>query len=395
MPDTPTLLVEALCARAATFAGAATMPADVYRCPDFLAVEETRIFARAWMCAGRADEIPAPGDYLTATVAHQPIVVMRGDDGRIRAFANVCLHRMMRLLDGGGNCARIVCPYHAWSYDRSGRLVAAPEMDRTPGFCVRDRRLPGVRTEIWQGWIYVTLNADAQPIAAMLAELAPLAARYGQSAYVSVLTEEHVWDTNWKLLTENFMECYHLPVAHRKTIGDQFSMKAIEFPVGGGRDFSCQTFMKTDTAPYGIAHPGNTRLTGSQRRQSLMPTVFPCHMYVLAPDHLWYLALTPAGVDRVRIRFGVALAPEVHAALAREDGLQQEIATLRDFFASVNAEDRYVVEQLYKNTAAPLSTPGPLCWLERGIHDFTQYLARTLIADRRPQGERDHARAPT
>ena len=109
-----------------------------------------------------------------------------------------------------------------------------------------------------------------------------------------------------------------------------------------------------------------------------MPSVFPAHMFVLAPDHVWYLSLRPKGVDRVQVRFGVALAPE-----AMPDGANREaeIAELSAFFDKVNEEDRDLVEAIFENSKAPLSQAGPLSWMEREIHDFHGYLARRLTGD--------------
>jgi phenylpropionate dioxygenase-like ring-hydroxylating dioxygenase large terminal subunit len=317
------------------------------------------------------------GDYLTFSINDQPVMVIRGEDGRVRALANVCRHRMMRLVEGRGSCSRIVCPYHAWTYRLDGQLLAAPHMKRTPGFEPRELRLAEIRSEIWQGWIYVTLDAAAESLAAQLAPLHEMLAPYDMAGYLSIVTRDHVWSTNWKLLTENFMEGYHLPVTHRRTVGAWFPAEETEFPPESHAAFTLQTFTKTEGATYGRAHPANTRLTGRQRFTSVMPTVFPTHMYVLAPDHLWYLSLRPKSVGEVHVRFGAALAPEVMAGLNDPEGFVTELVS---FFDRVNAEDRIVVEGLYEGTGAPLARPGRLSWLEREIHDFMRYLDRGFSA---------------
>jgi len=193
--------------------------------------------------------------------------------------------------------------------------------------------------------------------------------------YVPIALQDHLWNTNWKLLTENFMEGYHLPVAHRETVGAWFPANDTEFPEGRDGAFTYQTFIKTQDATYGLAHPDNKVLEGRERCTTVMPTVFPTHMYVLAPDHLWYLSLRPEGTGQVHVRFGVALAPEVHATL---DNVEKFTADLLSFFDKVNAEDRFVVEGLFQGTGAPLAKPGRLSWLEREIHDFIVYLAGRL-----------------
>ena len=184
------------------------------------------------------------------------------------------------------------------------------------------------------------------------------------------------WKTNWKMLCENFMEGYHLPVAHKATVGAWFPVEDTEFTTAVYDHFTTQTFTKDENATYGRAHKDNTSLDGRWRYTSVMPTIFPSHMYVLAPDHFWYLSLRPNGVGEVRLPFGVALAPEVAAALADRPAYVDKLV---DFFDRVNEEDRVVVESIYRGAGSPLSAAGPLSWLEREIQDFQIYLANRLV----------------
>lgn len=354
---------------------ASSLPPGIYTSEEILNLEQRQIFAKGWLCPGLAADIPKPGDYLTYSIAEQPVFVMRCTDGEIRTFSNVCRHRMMQLLEGRGSCKQVVCPYHAWTYNREGQLIGAPDMKRSKGFDKKDIKLPEIRTEIWHGWIYITLNDDALLLEQSLSELDKLVSRYKMAGYIPVAQQNHVWDTNWKLLTENFMEGYHLPVAHRNTVGAWFPTEATIFPDETFETFTYQTFEKTGDAVYGRAHDDNQVLEGKWRHTSVMPSVFPCHMYVLAPDHFWYLSLRPRGVGQVDIRFGLALAPEVMAALDDKDKFIEE--TL-DFFDIVNSEDRTVVEGIYRGAKGPLTEPGRLCWLEREVHDFMRYLSQAL-----------------
>src|SRR5262245_17268856 len=198
---------------------ATALPPELYRRADVLQLERERIFARDWLCPGRAPDIPGPGDYLTFSINDQPLFVVRGADGTIRGFSNVCRHRMMRLLEDRGTCRTIVCPYHGWSYGLRGELLGAPHVKPAANFDPSGISLPAIRTEIWEGWIYVTLDPAAPPIGERLAPLRELVLPYRAADYVPISTQDFVWKTNWKLLCENFMESYHLPVAHRKTLG--------------------------------------------------------------------------------------------------------------------------------------------------------------------------------
>ena len=376
-PSTVDEVLTSLKKLAATPLEAATAPPKaIYTLPDITAHEMDRIFASEWLCAGRADELPNPGDYMAFECGAQPLIIIRGADGALSARSNICRHRMMRVVEGRGNTRKFSCPYHAWTYNLEGQLVGAAYMDRTTCFNKSDIQLPAVRCEEYLGWIYVCLDPDVEPVAHMLADLTEKLLPYNMQNYVTIFTEDHVWDTNWKCLTENFMEGYHLPVAHRDTVGGHFLVEETQFDERGSfPHFTSQLFVKTGTAPVGTAHPDNTSLTGKWRNISVMPTVFPCHMYVLAPDHLWYLALQPDGPGRTRIRYGAALAPEV---LAAQSDPETYIAETKTFLDAVQLEDKNVVEGIFAGAKAPLSSPGPLSWLERENHEFTQYLARRL-----------------
>ncbi len=354
------------------------LPPAIYWRQDVADLEKEQIFRQDWVCAGLAADLPRSGDYLSFSIAGEPVFCVRDRKGSVRTFSNVCRHRMMQLVEGSGHTGRIVCPYHAWTYNLDGRLIGAGQMKWSAGFDKSKICLPEIRTEIWQGWIYVTLNPDAEPVSNLLAPLLDVVGRYNMAGYVPIVREDHVWQTNWKLLTENFMEGYHLPVAHKETVGAWFPVRETRFPEETYEAFTYQTFAKSETASYGRAHADNTSLEGDWRHTSVMPTVFPCHMYVLAPDHLWYLSLRPKGVGEVNVRFGAALAPEVHAGLNDQEAWIQEV---KQFFDMVNAEDRFLVEGIFTGAQSSYAAPGPLSWLEREIHDFERYLARRMASD--------------
>jgi choline monooxygenase len=355
------------------FSDARSMPPAVYTSPDFLALEQIRIFHREWLCVGRASALAEAGDYLTADIDGQPIVVLRGENLELQAFSNVCLHRMSVLLEGRGNVRRIVCPYHAWNYTLDGALQGAPMMERQSGFCKESYRLPSVRCETWQGWIYVTLDADAPPVAEKLASLTELIASYGMTDYKETFYEEHVWDTNWKILAENFMESYHLPMLHRATVGPHSRLDEMECPPGSDA-FNYHWITKEASLPIGQAHPDNQRLQGHWRKTTALLAIYPTHLVTLTPGYFWYLVLQPVGTGRVHIRFGGGLAPEFIA----DPKATQYMASLKELLDAVNEEDRRGVQAVFRGVQAPLAKPGHLSHLERPNYDFARYLAQQL-----------------
>lgn len=352
------------------FERARAMPKSVYTSPDFAAMEERHIFAREWLCAGRAEALPNPGDYLTMEIAGEPIIILRDREGQLRGLSNVCRHRMSTLLEGRGNVRSIVCPYHAWTYNLDGSLRGAPAMGLNEGFCKEDVKLPKVRVENWLGWIMVTLNPDAAPPAEALADVEKLVGYLDMGSYVEAFREEFHWDTNWKVLAENFMESYHLPVCHEGTIGGTVDLMKMTCPEGFP-SFNYHYILKNDSLPLTLAHPSNTVLEGDQRRTTWLLSIYPALLITLTPGYFWYLSLTPDGPGKVNVLFGGGLA----ADWAADPEAPAHFAALKALLDDVNLEDKGCVERVYRGLCADLSEPGALSHLERPNFEFAQYIA--------------------
>ena len=357
-----------------SFGKARAAPPGIYSSEEFLARELRDIFAGDWICAGRADAIPQRGDYLTFELAGQPIFIVRDNDVRVRAFSNVCLHRMSLLLSGRGNRRIITCPYHAWSYGLDGRLRNAPWMAQSPAFDKRDYRLPQVRCELWDGWIYVTLNPDiASPEKRFEPIRRIITGRYRFEDYSETFREEHVWETNWKILAENFMESYHLFQLHGPTIGNQSKIEEMDMPPGG-EVYNYHWITKESDFPLANAHPDCTYLEGEWRRTSALITIYPSHMITLTPGYFWYLSLQPEGTGRVRILYGGGMAPD----FINDPNGTHYVAEAKRILDAVNEEDRVGTEAVFRGTKARLARGGHLSYLERPNFEFCQYLARRI-----------------
>ena len=357
------------------FERARAMPKSVYTSPDFAAMEETHIFAREWLCAGRAEALPNPGDYLTMEIGGEPIIILRDREGELRGLSNVCRHRMSTLLEGRGNVRSIVCPYHAWTYNLDGSLRGAPAMSLNEGFCKEDVKLPKVRVENWLGWIMVTLNPDAPAPQEALADVEKLVGYLDMGSYVEAFREEFHWDTNWKVLAENFMESYHLPVCHEGTIGGTVDLMKMTCPEGFA-SFNYHYIMKNDSLPLTLAHPSNTTLVGDQRRITWLLSIYPALLITLTPGYFWYLSLTPDGPGKVKVLFGGGLA----ADWAQDPEAAKHFAELKALLDDVNVEDKGCVERVYRGLCADLSEPGALSHLERPNFEFAQYIASKMPA---------------
>ena len=358
------------------FEQARAMPTSVYTSEDFVEAELKHVFSKDWYCVGRADALSKTGDYVTAELAGQPIAVLRDADHQLRAMSNVCLHRMSTLLQGRGNAKTIVCPYHAWTYNLDGKLRGAPAMTQNDAFCKDHYRLPQVRCEEWLGWVFVCLDPDAEPVSVQLAEVADMIAAYDMTNYSESFYEEHVWDTNWKVLAENFMESYHLPVCHAGTIGGLSKLEDMVCPPGRPA-FNYHTILKDETLRIAMAHPTkNDRLKGEERRTTYLLALYPSLMITLTPGYFWYISLHPKGPGQVHIRFGGGMSND----FAEDTDISENFTQLKTLLDEVNVEDRGCTEKVFNGLCSDAATPGHLSHLERPNYDFAQYLMGKIAA---------------
>ena len=358
------------------FEQARAMPTSVYTSVDFVEAELKHVFSKDWYCVGRADALSKTGDYVTAELAGQPIAVLRDADHQLRAMSNVCLHRMSTLLQGRGNAKTIVCPYHAWTYNLDGKLRGAPAMTQNDAFCKDHYRLPQVRCEEWLGWVFVCLDPDAEPVSVQLAEVADMIAAYDMTNYSESFYEEHVWDTNWKVLAENFMESYHLPVCHAGTIGGLSKLEDMVCPPGRPA-FNYHTILKDESLRIAMAHPTkNDRLKGEERRTTYLLALYPSLMITLTPGYFWYISLHPKGPGQVHIRFGGGMSND----FAEDTDISENFTQLKTLLDEVNVEDRGCTEKVFNGLCSNAATPGHLSHLERPNYDFAQYLMGKIAA---------------
>ncbi|MDT2039076.1 MAG: SRPBCC family protein [Planktomarina sp.] len=351
------------------FDKARAMSPSVYTDHNFLDAELSKIFSRDWFCVGRADALAKPGDYLTLDLADQPILVLRDSTDKLRAMSNVCRHRMSTLLEGRGSIRAIVCPYHAWTYNLDGTLRGAPAMDQNTAFCKSDVVLPNVACEEWLGWVFVSLNPEAVPVVSELEQVQDLVGDFGMENYTETFFETHVWNTNWKILAENFMESYHLPVCHAGTIGGLSKLDEMICPPGQA-SFNYHTILKDDKLKIALAHPNNKNLQGDRRRMTYLLAIYPSLLITLTPGYFWYLSLHPKGVGQVQIAFGGGMSPDY----VDDPDAQAHFTQLKKLLDEVNVEDKGCTEKVYRGLCSAMATPGHLSHLERPNYDFAQYL---------------------
>src|ERR1051326_755717 len=195
-----------------------TLPAAWYTDPKVLKREQKRIFRRTWQYVGLAEQIAQPGDFFTAKVDDVPIVILRDEAEQLRAFVNVCRHRGSQLMpDGCGNRKTLQCLYHAWTYNLDGSLRAAPGSKDEPGFKKEDLGLLPIQIDCWGPFLFVNLDPQAPPLSAVLGNLPQLVEATGLPLNAIKRRVSRTYDikANWKVVVDNYLECYHCPVAHK------------------------------------------------------------------------------------------------------------------------------------------------------------------------------------
>lgn len=193
---------------------AATPPASWYTEAAVLALERERVFGRTWQLAGRAEQVGRAGQFFTAEVGGEPVLVVRDAAGRLRAFSNVCRHRAGPVAAGCGERRSFRCGYHGWTYALDGRLTGAPEFEGVEGFEMRETCLPEFRAEAWGALVFVNLDASCAPLAETLEDLPERAGRRDWARMRPAARKEWFVDCNWKVYVDNYLEGYHIPVVH-------------------------------------------------------------------------------------------------------------------------------------------------------------------------------------
>jgi phenylpropionate dioxygenase-like ring-hydroxylating dioxygenase large terminal subunit len=192
-----------------------TLPAWTYRSAAFFEAEQRAIFRRSWLLVGHVSDLRELGDYVSVTIAGEPLLAVRGADGEVRAFSNVCRHRAARVADGSGNCGKAFrCPYHGWTYGLDGRLLGVPERTGFPGFDKDANGLWPLACGVASGFVFVSLHPDPEPLDEALGPFNEWLAPYRPDRLVSYDTGSAVLPVNWKNSIDNYLEGYHIPVSH-------------------------------------------------------------------------------------------------------------------------------------------------------------------------------------
>ncbi|MEL7347398.1 MAG: aromatic ring-hydroxylating dioxygenase subunit alpha [Pseudomonadota bacterium] len=325
------------------------LEARYYTDPAIFAAEHRGLFARTWQFACHASEIENPGDYLAVTVAGEDLVILRGRDGAIRAFYNVCQHRAHQLVSGQGNTRVLVCPYHAWTYELTGELRAGPNIKSVRGFDRKKICLTSVRCEDFLGFVFVNLDPDAAPMdewfpgaRAELAAFVPHHAALKPLEWVEIAEQ-----CNWKVSVENYSECYHCPLNHLTFTNGVVKPETYDIQPQGyclRHTTECQNL---DSMTYDI---DPSRAHAQDYSSWFLWPMFSFQVYpgnVLNTYH-W----RPTGVDSVTVWRGWYTEGGSDSEVIRRLALQDRATTVE--------EDIHLVEAVQRGLNSRGYRPGPL-----------------------------------
>jgi len=343
-----------------TFAGGArTLPQRYFVSPEVLAEEGEKIFLKDWLLVGHQSQIPEAGDYFVQETAGESVIIVRDRSGVIRGFYNVCRHRGTRLCeDLGGHSSTIQCPYHAWTYGLDGRLIGSPHMDEVPGFDRAQYSLHAVNLGLWEGFIFVNLAKKPRPLEEWFAPLAGKFSHWNLPRLRSVKRIEYDVKANWKLMFENYSECYHCPGVHpmlsKVSPYDSAENDLTEGPFLGGFmriNKGKSLTMSGEACALRIDHEQEHEHDGGE--QVFYYSIFPNMLLSMHPEYVMVHQLWPQSPDRTLIVCNWFFHPEA----SQRDDFNPEDAI--EFWDLTNKQDWHVCELSQQGIASRAYEPGP------------------------------------
>ena len=354
------------------------LPPVLYTSPEFYEFERRAIFRREWLCVGRADQLAEPGDFRCVTIAGEPLIAARDQDGGLRVMSAVCRHRGMVLAEGSGNCRRFTCPYHHWSYGLDGQLLGAPAMDRAVGFDLAEHGLIELKTEIWQGFVMANFDPGAAPFGPTMAKIDAMLENYGL-ATTTTLEGKTIpglaW--NWKVMMENFNDPYHASRLHGplQTFAPSHMNDFLDWDDDDGAIGRIQHFTDMDGSFNPTKRcllPVFANLTEDQRRRGGFVLIPPTLALAIVPDEVAYFIISPDGPGHITIHIGYCFESSALKDPMFEYLFEAAEAGVNNF----NVQDIYADEMTQKGLNSHLAPRGRYSWQEETLVQFNRWLVK-------------------
>jgi Rieske 2Fe-2S family protein len=351
------------------------LPAAAYTSDEVFAWEQRHFFAGTRVCLGRVESLcPADATQRAVTVGDVRVLIAWDVSGALAAFANTCRHRGHELLGAGETSTHkaVVCPYHAWSYRLDGSLIVAPGFEDVTSFEPALHGLVRLPLETWHGWVFVNGLASGASFAEHVGGLGALVAPYAPERLVLGASHEYVVAANWKVVTENYHECYHCPLIHPELcdVSPPASGENFDLPgawVGGSMDLreGAET-MSLD------GRSGGRNIDGVDPRQVLYLGLFPNLLISAHPDYVMTHRMTPLAPGRTHVECAWYFLPD-------ESGAAPDPTYAVDFWDRTNRQDWAACESVQRGLASPHFRPGPLAPNEDAVHQFVTMVARGYL----------------
>lgn len=354
------------------------LPPVLYTSPEFYEFERRAIFRREWLCVGRVDQLAEPGDFRCVTIAGEPLIAARDQDGGLRVLSAVCRHRGMVLAEGSGNCRRFTCPYHHWSYGLDGQLLGAPAMDRAVGFDPAEHGLIELKTEIWQGFVMANFDPGAAPFGPTMAKIDAMLENYGLAATTTLEGKTIpglAW--NWKVMMENFNDPYHASRLHGplQTFAPSHMNDFLEWDDDDGAIGRIQHFTDMDGSFNPTKRcllPVFANLTEDQRRRGGFVLIPPTLALAIVPDEVAYFIISPDGPGHITIHIGYCFESSALKDPMFEYLFEAAEAGVNNF----NVQDIYADEMTQKGLNSHLAPRGRYSWQEETLVQFNRWLVK-------------------
>jgi phenylpropionate dioxygenase-like ring-hydroxylating dioxygenase large terminal subunit len=354
-----------------------SLPGWLYHDPEFLEAEKRAFLRAAPQVVCHESEIAEPGDWRTLEYLGESIIVIRGDDGQVRAFSNVCRHRGSRLVDGEAGCSRVLtCPYHAWSYGRDGRLVGVPHRGEYPGLQTERLSLFPVALEKWRGFLFVTLEPGAPSVAEMMAPYEDEVALYRFEDLRAIgRVTLRPRPLNWKTIADNYSDHLHIPVGHpglTRLFARNYRIEAQPQVDRMEGDLVEKASDNPSERAYQYFLPEAEHLPASHRRKWLYYKLFPNVAFDIYPDQVDFMQFLPVSSTETVIR-------EISYALP-DDRREMRAARYLNWRINrkVNAEDTELITRVQLGMQSPTYVAGPLGTSEVCLRSFATKLRRMI-----------------
>jgi carnitine monooxygenase subunit len=356
-----------------------SLPGWVYHDAAFFAREMEAVIRPSWQIMCHVSDIANAGDWHGLELLGENIIVIRGDDHRVRAFNNVCRHRASRLVDGASGCVKkLVCPYHGWTYEKDGQLSGVPNKADYGGLDRSRLGLNAVDMEIWQGFIFVRLSGTGPSVAEMMSPFDAMIAPYRFAelkAFGRVTLRPRA--LNWKTIADNYSDGLHIPIAHpglTRLFGRGYGIEANEHVDRMWGDLVDRPSSNLSERAYQNFLPTSSHLPADKQRHWLYFKLWPNVAFDIYPDQIDFMHFVPVSATQTLIR-------EISYALP-DDRREMRAARYLNWRINrqVNAEDSILIERVQAGMASQSYTPGPLGESEVCLRSFAQKL-RALMPE--------------